>query len=68
VHTNEHTNGFVYSFNWDRRVCNIINQSMYSFCPVKGGISPDGYYYGRRGLAKWVVSEDRDNDYLTKGV
>lgn len=62
-HTNEHTNGYSMKWYWDRRTCNVINQNAYNFSPVKGGISKDGYYYGRKGLGAWIVNEDRVNEY-----
>ena len=63
---NEHTNGYVFGWKWDRTVCNIPNQTAYMFKPVKGGVTPDGFYYGRKGLSAWVKSEDRDNEYLLR--
>ncbi len=62
VHINEHSNGYVMRWYWDRRVSNVKNQSGYMFAPVKGG-EKDEYHYGRRGLAKWIKSDDRTNEY-----
>jgi len=63
IHTNEHTNGYIMKWYWDRRYCNVTNIRMYAFKPVKGGVTPDGYYYGRRGLAAWISNEERTNEY-----
>lgn len=63
IHTNEHTDGYYYRWYWDRRQTNVKNYTAYVFRPVKGGISRDGYYYGRKGLPKWIKSEDKDNYY-----
>jgi len=65
VHTNEHTDGYVMKWYWDRRISNVKNQTVYMFKPVKGGISLDNYYYGRLGLAKWIMSDDRINEYYS---
>lgn len=62
-HVNENTNGFIMMWYWDKRGCNVKNNRLYKFSPVKGGVSPDGYYYGRRGLAKWINNEERINEY-----
>lgn len=66
IHTNEHTNGYVYRWSWDKTLCNIPNNRIYSFKTVKGGITPDGFRYGRKGLSSWIISGDRDNEYLDK--
>ena len=63
-HLNEHTNGYSMKWLWDRRGCNIINNRTYIFTPVKGGITKEGYHYGRKGLAAWIVNEDRTNEYF----
>lgn len=63
IHTNEHTNGYTMKWNWDRRSCNVTNIRLYKFNPVKGTVSPDGYYYGRRGLAAWLNNDERTNEY-----
>jgi len=63
VHTNEHSNGFIMKWYWDRRVSNVRNQFAYIFYPVKGG-ERDNYFYGRRGLAKWIKSDERTNEYF----
>lgn len=62
-HVNEHTNGYSMKWHWDKRGCNIKNNKVYSFSPVKGGITKDGYHYGRKGLAAWIVNDDRVNEY-----
>jgi hypothetical protein len=63
IHTNEHTNGYIMKWHWDRRYCNVTNIRMYAFKPVKGGVTDDGYYYGRRGLAAWINNDERLNEY-----
>lgn len=63
IHLNEHTNGYVMRWFWDRRTCAFENRASYVFKPVKGGITPEGYYYGRLGLVQWIKNEDRHNDY-----
>lgn len=63
VHLNEHSNGYMMRWLWDHRTCAINNNSVYSFKPVKGGITTDGYYYGRIGLGKWCLSDERTNEY-----
>ena len=60
--SNDHTNGEVMSFYWDRSICSVVNHSIYSFDPVKGGVF-DSYYTGRLGLAKWIKSDEKTNDY-----
>lgn len=60
--TNSHTNGEVMEWYWDRRICSVRNTSVYIFRPVKGGIQ-DGLYSGRLGLAWWIKSEEKTNDY-----
>ena len=69
VHVNEHSNGEMVMFNWDKRISNVRNQSFYKFKAVKGP-QDDKYYenedclhYGRRGLSRWVSSDDRINEY-----
>lgn len=51
---NEHTNGYIMGWVWDRSTARIPNISVYSFKPVK---------YNRLNLAKWIKSDERDNDY-----
>lgn len=68
---NEHSNGYMMGFYWDKFHCNVKNQSRYSFKPVKGKQEheyyddPDCLYYGKRGLARWVKSDERTNEYIT---
>jgi len=59
---NYHTNGDVMSWYWDRSFCNVKNNRIYSFSPSKGGKYGD-YYYGRLGLAAWIKSDEKNNDY-----
>lgn len=63
IHTNEHTDGYYFRWYWDRRQSNVKNYTAYVFEPVKGGIRDDKYYYGRKGVPKWVKSEDMNNYY-----
>jgi len=60
--TNKHTNGEVMRWYWDRTTCKVPNFSVYSFKPVKGGIF-NNKYTGRLGLAKWIKSDEKTNDY-----
>lgn len=61
--TNEHTDGYVMKWYWDKRITSFKNQSVYSIKPVKGGVNKNGYYTGRRGLAKWIKDPFRTNEY-----
>lgn len=64
IYTNEHSNGYVMKWHWSKRSGSSINNKyMYNFNAIKGGITPDGYYSGRRGLAAWINNEERTNDY-----
>jgi len=51
---NEHTNGYVMRWKWDKSTCNVDNQSVYWFRPTKRN---------RLALASWINSEERVNDY-----
>jgi hypothetical protein len=56
---NDHTNGYVMRWKWDKTTCNLHNQTVYQFRPTKRN---------RLALAAWIKSEERENDYyLTKG-
>jgi hypothetical protein len=48
---------------WNKRYCKSNNKHVYNFNTVKGGITKDGYYSGRRGLAAWINNEERTNEY-----
>lgn len=69
VHTNEHTDGKVMRWYWDKRLSNFTNQTVYSFDPVKGVQdnnyyeNSDNIYYGRIGLGKWILNPERNNEY-----
>jgi hypothetical protein len=69
IHTNEHTDGKVMRFYWDKRLNNFTNKTAYCFMPVKGVQEADYYendncyYYGRLGLAKWIKNNRRTNEY-----
>lgn len=63
VYTNEHTDGYIMRWYWDRRQSNVRNYTAYVFRPVKGGITNDGYFYGRRGLSAWIKSDEKTNYY-----
>ena len=52
---NEHTNGYIMRWFWDKSTCNIHNQTVYYFKPTKRN---------RLELAKWIKSDDRINDYF----
>jgi len=60
--TNRHTNGEVMRWFWDRITCKVPNKTVYMFKPVKGGIF-NNKYTGRLGLAKWIKSDEKTNDY-----
>lgn len=51
---NEHTNGYIMGWVWDKNTCIVHNKSVYYFKPVK---------YNRLNLAKWIKSDERENDY-----
>ncbi len=63
IHTNEHNNGYINRWKWDKRLVNIPNNTAYNFKPVKGGFIDEKYYYGKRGLAAWVKNDERTNEY-----
>ena len=71
IHENDHTNGNILGWYWDKRMSNVSNITAYKFIPVKGQQDQsyydqvDAYYYGKKGLAKWAKSDDRDNEYYT---
>lgn len=50
---NEHTDGDIMSWYWDKDLCNIPNNTVYKFKPVKGGLMTD-CYVGRLGLGEWI--------------
>lgn len=70
VYTNDHSNGYIMKFIWDRRLANIKNGNVYVFKPVKGVQEAEHYedpnvlYYGRRGLASWIKNDERTNEYF----
>jgi hypothetical protein len=51
---NEHTNGYVMRWKWDKCTCNIPNHTVYQFRPTKRN---------RLELAAWIKSDERVNDY-----
>lgn len=64
VHTNEHSNGYIMRWFWDKRLSNTKNQSAYIFKPVKGGyLEKEGIYYGKRGLSSWIKNYEKTNEY-----
>jgi hypothetical protein len=63
LYTNEHSNGYAMKWMWNKRYCKSNNKHVYNFTTVKGGITKDGYYSGRRGLAAWINNEERTNEY-----
>lgn len=71
VYTNDHSNGYIMRWYWDRRLSNMKNQSLYIFKPVKGIQDKEYYnednrplYFGKRGLASWIKSDERVNEYF----
>lgn len=51
---NEHTNGYIMKWKWDKSTCNIPNHTVYQFKPTKRN---------KLELANWINSEDKENDY-----
>lgn len=64
VHTNEHSNGYIMKWFWDKRLSNVKNQSVFIFKPVKGGVIEKDIHYGKRGLSKWIKGYERTNEYF----
>lgn len=60
--TNDHTNGEIMRWYWDKRIAKVKNILLYSFKPVKGGIS-ENIYTGRLGLSRWINSREKQNEY-----
>ncbi len=54
---NEHSNGYVYSWVWNKVNTNVKNMSVYKFRPVK---------QNRLDLKDWIHSDERENDYYLK--
>lgn len=52
---NEHSNGFVYRFHWDRSHCILDNKTTYMFKPARAN---------KREVARLVKS--RENDYFER--
>ena len=52
---NDHSNGFVYRFYWDRRKCFIENKTVYIFQPAR---------VNKREVARLVKT--RENDYFER--
>lgn len=59
--TNPHTDGEIMKWYW-RKGGGVKNSTVYVFNVVKGG-KVDEYYTGRLGLAWWIKSDDKTNDY-----
>ena len=58
--TNDHSNGYVMSWKWNKMGSKFINKSVYSFKPTK---------QNRLDLATWIKSDDKNNDYyLQKSI
>lgn len=51
---NDHTNGYIMRWKWDKSTCNVHNQTVYSFRPTKRN---------RLALAAWIKSDQKENDY-----
>jgi len=72
VYTNDHSNGYIMRWYWDKRLAYTKNQNVYVFKTVKGEQDSEYYkqnpediiYYGRRGLAAWIKSDERTNEYF----
>lgn len=54
---NEHSNGYVMGWFWDKTMCIVKNKTLYNFKPVK---------YNRLNLAAWIKSDEKENDYFLK--
>lgn len=54
---NEHTNGYIMGWYWDKSTCCVINQTVYYFKPTKRN---------RLELAAWIKSDEKENDYYLK--
>lgn len=59
--TNPHTDGEIMKWYW-RKGSGVKNSTVYVFDVVKGGIV-DNKNIGRLGLAWWIKSDDKTNDY-----
>jgi hypothetical protein len=51
---NEHTNGYIMNWCWDKNTCVVRNQTVYYFKPTKRN---------RLELARWIKSDEKENDY-----
>ena len=60
---NQHTDGYIMKWKWEKSIAPIKNKSVYTFKPTKGGVLDEEVYYGRLGLGKWIKNPIRDNDY-----
>jgi hypothetical protein len=54
---NEHTNGYIMGWHWDKTICSLPNQTVYYFKPTKRN---------RLALAAWIKSDEKENDYYLK--
>lgn len=54
---NDHTNGYVMSWTWNKYTCRVVNQTVYYFKPTKRN---------RLALAAWIKSEEKENDYFLR--
>lgn len=54
LYTNEHTNGEVMRWYWNKETCRVKNKTVYLFKPTKTN---------RKNLKKWINNEFRENDY-----
>jgi len=59
---NEHTDGDIMEWFWDKRLSNVKNNTVYKFKPVKGGYKYDKYI-GRLGLGEWIKTGNYDYYY-----
>jgi hypothetical protein len=54
---NDHSDGYIMGWNWDKTTCRTVNQTVYNFKPTKGN---------RLALAAWIKSDERCNDYYLR--
>ena len=65
-HENDHSNGYRMIVVWDRSLIGLKGTGMYGFHPAKGGLF-NGYYYGRRGLSRWLMyNSDSDSNIYNR--
>lgn len=55
--TNDHSNGYIMGWYWDKKGSNFSNRSVYKFRTTK---------FNRLDLAKHIKSEDKENEYYVQ--